>query len=278
MKRQVLGKGLEALIPKREPQPETKGYSFIDIEKLVPSPYQSRTDIPEKELKDLTYSIQKQGVIQPLIVRKRGEKFEIIAGSRRYYAAKSLGHKELPTIARDLGDEEALVFSMIENLQRQDLNPLEEAEGFKRLTQEFMLSHEQISKAVGKDRTTVVNSLRLLKLPDEIQAALRQRRIRASQARTLLAFENQKEQLEMFDRLMKKNMTVRSLEQEAQRRKNKNFDKADPFIREAENNLQKILGRKVKIISSGKKGKCVIEYYSFEDLEQLTNILERVRI
>ncbi len=258
---------------------EQKGFSSIDVEKLIPSPYQSRTDIEDRELKELAYSIKKQGIIHPLVVRKRGAKYEIIAGSRRYYACKSLGLKELPVVVRDLGDEDALVFSMIENLQRQDLNPLEEAQGFKRLTEEFMLTHEQISKAVGKNRTTVVNSLRLLKLPEEIQQALRSRRISSSQARTLLSFKSEKEQLEMFDKLLKNHMTVRSLEGQARKKsRGKKTESQDPFVREVENDLQKILGRKVKIISSGKKGKCVIEYYSHEDLEQLTNLLQKGRL
>lgn len=227
-------------------------------------------------MKELQSSIERQGVIHPLVVRKKGDKYEVIAGSRRYYASKSLGLKRLPVIEKKLEDKDALVFSLIENLQRQDLNPMEEAMGFKRLKENFDLSYEEISKAVGKDRTTVVNAFRLLSLPEEIGDAVRDRRISASQARTLLSLKTEKEQLDFFDRLLKENIPVRELEKQVRsRKKRKKMKKSDPFVADAESNLQKILGRKVKIFSSGKKGKCVIEYYSLQDLEQLINTLTK---
>jgi len=274
MKRRVLGKGLEALIPRKEGPQTLRGYSYINIERLEPSPYQSRINIPKQELKELAESINRQGVIQPLIVRKKGEKYEIIAGSRRYYACKSLGINELPAIPRELNDEEALVFSMIENLQRQDLNPLEEAQCYKRLVEEFMLSYDQISQTVGKNRTTVINSLRLLRLPEEIKEGLKRSLISASQARTLLGLKSEREQLDCYEELIKNRVSVRSLEETVRLRKNKKKP-IDPYVREVENNLQKILGRKVKIISRGKKGKCVIEYYSNDDLEDLVKQLSK---
>ena len=217
-------------------------------------------------------SIKSQGVIQPLIARKKGEEYEIIAGSRRYYACKSLGIKKLPVIIKELTDQEALLFSVVENLQRQDLNPMEEAESFKRLIEEFELSPQELSQLLGRDRSTIANTLRLLNLPEVIQSALRERKISFSQARTILSLESQDEQLEVFKELMKNKISVRQLEEVVRRKKSKKKDK-DPYLKEAEENLQKILGRRVKIVSLGKRGRVVIEYYSQEDLESLLNFL-----
>ncbi len=256
------------MIPRREGLPTLRGYNYINIERLEPSPYQSRVDIPKAELKELADSIKKQGVIQPLIVRKKGDKYEVVAGSRRYYASKSLGVKELPVIPRDLNDEQALVFSMIENLQRQDLNPLEEAYCYKRLIEEFMLSYDEISRTVGKNRTTIINSLRLLGLPEEIKEGLKKGLISGSQARTLLGLKSERDQLDCYEQIVKNKVSVRRLEETVRLRRKKKKP-ADPYVKGVEDNLQKILGRKVRIISHGKKGKCVIEYYSNDDLENL---------
>lgn len=276
MEKKVLGRGLEALIPKKEPPRAQKEYTYIDIEKLRLSEYQSRTDLKEAELKELADSIKSKGIIQPLIVREKGGFYEIVAGSRRYHASKSLGIKELPVIIRDLQDRDALVFSVIENLQRQDLNPVEEAECFKRLMEEFGLSAEEVSRMLGKDRTTVVNILRLLNLPDVIQQALREGRITASGARTLLGLDSEKEQLELFGQLLKEKVSVRNLE-EVVRRKKLSKGALEPYFKEAEDNLQKVLGRKIKIMPRGKRGRLVIEYYSQEDLENLMQLLTGIR-
>jgi len=265
---------LEALIPKREKPVLTSGYTYINIDQLIPSPYQSRIDISEAELKELSASIKSQGVIQPVIVRKKGDKYEIIAGSRRFYASKLLGLKELPAVIRSLDDKNTLIFSIIENLQRQDLTPLEEAESFKRLEEEFSLSSEETGRLVGKSRSAIVNTLRLLKLPDPVQEALRGRKITASQARTLLSLPTEREQMEMFEHLLRGKVSVRKLET-AVRIKRGRAKTKDPFLLEAENGLQKQLGRKVKIISSGKKGRVVIEYYSLEDLDNLIGVLSK---
>lgn len=275
MERRVLGKGLEALIPKKEqPLQLRKEYIYIDIKKLKPGPYQSRTDVKEPELKELAESIKTQGIIQPLIVRKRQDYYEIIAGSRRYYASKSLGIKELPVIIRELEDKDALVFSIIENLQRQDLNPMEEARSFKRLVEEFLFSEEEVGRMLAKDKTTIVNALRLFKLPEVIQEALRDGRIRASSARTILGLQTEKEQLALFEQLLKEKISVRRLEETVRSAKAKKKP-LDPYVRQMENKLQKTLARKVKIISQGKKGKLVIEYYSHQDLENLIQFLQK---
>ena len=263
------------MIPKKEITPAAqREYIYIDIDKLRPSAYQSRLDLPQQQLKELADSIKNKGLIQPLVVRKKGDYFEIVAGSRRYYASKSLGLNKLPVIVRELEDKDALIFSVIENLQRQDLNPIEEAQSFQRLVEEFGLSPEEISHILGKDRTTIVNLLRLLKLPEIIQEALRDRKITASQGRTILGLETEKEQLEVFERLLKEKVSVRRLE-EVVRRKRARRKSSEPYLKEIEDNLQKTLGRKVRIISQGKRGRLVIEYYSQDDLENLIKTLSR---
>ena len=243
---------------------------------MRPSEYQSRTTVKEEDLRELADSIKSKGVIQPLIVRKKDDDYEIVAGSRRYYASKSLGLKELPVIIRELPDKEALVFSIIENLQRQDLNPIEEAQSFKRLMEEFKLPQEEVGNILGKDRTTVVNILRLLKLPDIIQEALRSGKITSSQGRTLLGLESQADQLELFEKILNEKVSIRTLE-EAVRVKKRKKRPTEPYLHEAEQSLQQFLCRKIKIISSGKKGRIVIEYYSQQDLENLIQSLNRLR-
>jgi len=225
-------------------------------------------------LKELAESIKIKGIIQPLIVRKKEDKYEIVAGSRRYYAAKLLGIKELPSIIRELDDKDTLVFSIIENLQRQDLDPIEEAQSYKRLMEEFGLSYEDVARLVGKDRTTIVNTLRLLNLPEVIQQALQERKITASSARTLLGIEDKKEQLEIFEKMLREEIPVRKLE-EIVRRKKRGKKRKDIYIDQLEEELRKTLGRKVKIVSYGKRGRIIIEYYSEEDLESLLKILRR---
>lgn len=264
------------MIPKREipESPQSRELVYIEIHRLVPSAFQSRLDVPSQELEELADSIKTKGVIQPLIVRKKDSEYEIVAGSRRYYAAKLLNIKELPVIIKELTDEEALVYSLIENLQRQELNPIEEAQGYWRLQEEFGFSQEKIAESVGKDRTTISNFLRLLKLPEEIQEALRQRKISYTAARAILSLEEERAQLEMFARLMSENLSVREVEQKVSRKRKR---REDPFLQKLEEEVQKRLGRKVKIVSSGKKGKIIIEYYSLEDLETFIDWLKDER-
>ena len=258
------------MIPKKEiPLQE---YTYIEIDKLKVSDYQSRQDLREEELKELADSIKSQGIIGPLIVRKKGQDYEIVAGSRRYYACKLLGINKLPVIIKDLTDKSALIFSIAENLQRQDLNPIEEAKSFQRLIEEFGLSPQELSQFLGYDRSTIVNTLRLLNLPEVIQAALRERKISPSSARTLLSLETPEEQLEVFKDLLANKISVRKLEEAVRTKKAKKRVK-DPYLKEAEEKLQRALGRKVKIVSLGKRGRLVIEYYSQEDLENLLNFL-----
>lgn len=255
-----------------------KEYTYIDIDKLKPSIYQSRTDIEDKELAELKESIKTKGLVQPLLVRKYGEHYEIVAGSRRYYASKALGYKELPVILKEMDDQDALVFSIIENLQRQDLNPIEEAKSFKRLMDEFGTSQEDVAQLLSKDRSTISNHLRLLNLPKQIQIALRERKISMSHARTLLSLATEEEQLSLYERILNENLSVRKVEEvvkvkDKTKQMFKTKKKEDPNVKAVEEDLQKILARKVKIKSDGRKGKITIDFYSPDDLERLIRLL-----
>jgi len=261
------------------PEPAaTNEFSSIDVALLVPSVYQARTDIDDKELAELKASIKENGVIQPLIVRRLGAKYEVVAGSRRYYAAKELGIKELPAMVKDLDDKNALVFSILENLQRQDLNPMEEAESFKRLIEEFGVSQDEAANMLSKDRSTISNHLRLFQLPQKVQVALRGRKIAMSHARTLLSLPTESEQLALFEKIVSENMSVRKVEEAVKDKTRQIFDKKEKkentHTKALENDLQRILARKVQIASAdGKKGKISLEFYSPADLERLIKLL-----
>jgi ParB family chromosome partitioning protein len=270
IERKVLGKGLEALIPKKITPLLPKEFTYLSLNKIKASQYQPRQEIGEKELAELSQSIREKGIIQPIVVRRIGDdSYEIVAGGRRFQAAKSLGLKEIPTIIRDLDDKDALIFAVIENLQRKDLNAVEEAEAFKRLIEEFEFSQEDVARFVGKDKTTIVNTLRLLKLPADIKEALRKGLISRSQARTILSIEERTEQEKLFHEILKDRLSVREVEKRAKRVSSKKRT-IDPFVLEVEEKLQKILGTKVRIFNKRhNRGRIVIEYYTLQDLDRI---------
>ena len=273
MERKVLGKGLEALIPKKPPMTAAASREFIhlQLDKINDSRFQPRQGIDKKELKELSQSIKERGVIQPIVVRKvpGGDRFEVVAGSRRFNAAKSLGLKELPAIIKQLDDKETFVCAIVENLQRKNLNPIEEAESFKRLMDEFKFTLEDLSVFIGKDKTTIVNTMRLLKLPEDIKDALKQGDITRSQARTILALDNRKDQQRLFRQVMAEGLSVREIETKV-RRVSKKTKRKDPFTAEVEEKMQKLLGTKVRIFNKkNNRGRVVIEYYNLEDLERI---------
>jgi len=271
MQKKVLGRGLDALMPQKASTVISREFSYLPLNKVIPAKNQPRQEMGEKELKELAQSIKEKGLIQPIVVRKlSGGFYEVVAGERRYHAAKSLGLNEIPTIIKELNEQEAFVIAIVENLQRKDLNPIEEAEAFKRLLDEFMFSLENIAQFVGKDKTTVVNTLRLLKLPDNIQQALRDGIITRTQARTILTAERLQDQEKLFHQILKEGLSVRDIEKKA-RLVSKKKKTIDPFVAEMEERLQKILGTKVKIYNKrNNKGRIVVEYYNLKDLERIT--------
>ena len=273
MEKRVLGRGLEALIPKRSSGKTEREFVYLPIDSIKASKYQPRQSIDANSLRELSESIKEKGFIQPIVARKLKDGFEIVAGARRFQAAKLLGIKEIPTIIKELNDKDTFMLAIMENLQRKNLNPLEEALAFKRLMEEFGLTLEDVGKVLGKDKSSIANTLRLLKLPSEIQEALRRGIIARTQARTILAFATEKEQIDIFHQMLKEGLSVRDLERRVKRASPKTKKPLDPFVVDMEEKLQKALGTKVKIIEIKKKnnrGKIIIEYYSANDLERIT--------
>jgi len=271
VEKKVLGRGLEALIPKRPSGQTQREFVYLSVDSVKTGKYQPRQGIDANSLQELSRSIKEKGFIQPIVARKLKDGFEIVAGARRFHAAKLLGIKEIPTIVKDLNDKDTFMLAIMENLQRKNLNPLEEALAFKRLMEEFGLTLEEIGKVLGKDKSSIANTLRLLKLPSEIQEALRRGIIARTQARTILALATEKEQINIFRQMLKEGLSVRDLERRVKRVSPKTRKPFDPFVVDMEERLQKALGTKVKIIKKkNNRGKIIIEYYSAGDFERIT--------
>lgn len=281
MDRRALGKGLSALIPEKAWDKEKSADKIvaIKIEEIKPGKHQAREDFSPEALVELIASVKEKGVVQPVLVRSTTTGYELIAGERRLRAAKSLGLKEIPAIVREADDKSALEFSLIENLQRKDLNPLEEARGYQYLIDDFGFSQEEVANALGKNRVTIANILRLLKLPKKIQEYLKREKITMGHARALLAIENPEEQLRLCERIISQGLSVREIENFARSittrvRKISKLQKKDLHLAAAEDQLQHILGTKVKIIQYNKRGAIQIEFYSPDDLNRILDILK----
>lgn len=279
-KKSVLGKGLSALIPDHEEElvPQKTG-ATIKVKDIQYNALQPRLQYAPESLAELKNSIQEKGVLQPILVRHKGEGFEVVAGERRLRAAQELGFEDIPAVVRDVSDEEALVLALVENIQREELNAIEEARAFKRLIDEFQFNQEQIAGAVGKDRSTVSNLLRLLKLPENIQKAVGKGWISMGHARTLLSIDDAEKQYKVFWEIMEKGVSVRQAEQmtkanisDEKKAKKAKKDKDHEVVR-LEEELRGILGTKVLVDAKKKRGKIVIEYYSFDDLDRILGIL-----
>ncbi len=278
--RQALGKGLGALIPERgAPETEGKGASICGIEEIEPNPLQPRKKFGDEQLQELVNSIREKGILQPLAVRRKGEKFELIAGERRWRAAQRAGVKEVPIVVRDVSDSEMLELSLIENIQRENLNPIEEGEAYKRLTDQFELTQEEISRRVGKDRSTIANAIRLLKLPPEVKQSLAEGKISMGHARAFLGLDGPEKQRVLLKRILLGQLSVRQTENLVKRLRTKGQlparsnqpDWGIPLIEE----LQRLLGTRVKLAGQRKRGKIQIEYYSPEELERIVEFLRK---
>ncbi len=268
MQRKVLGKGLEALIPKRAPGDPAPELCMLEVGAIRPNPYQPRQEMDPAELAELGRSLKEKGFLQPVVVRQTDQGYELIAGGRRLEAARLAGLTQVPAMVKELDEKESFVCAIVENLQRRDLNALEEAQAFHRLMEEFHFSLEDVARLVSKDKTTVANTLRLLKLPLEVKRALQKGLLSRSQARTILSLATETEQLRMLHEILAGGMTVRDLEARARRTKGKKA--GDPFTAEVEAKLQMKLGTKVKVHNrKNNRGKIVIEYYSLDDLERI---------
>jgi ParB family chromosome partitioning protein len=280
-KRVALGKGLGALLPEFG-QAEPKTLFYCGIEEIIPNRSQPRKQFDEAKLQELAESIKEKGILEPLLVRKTDQGYELIVGERRWRAAQKAGLKEVPVVVKEAQGREVLEISLIENLQREDLNPIEAAEAFKHLIETFNISQEDLSKRIGKDRTTITNTLRLLKLPLEVRNQLLQNRITSGHARALLSLENKEKQKELCALIIKKGLSVREAEAIAKRWSEKP-KKLIPSIKKQgdlesqlsslQDSMRKYLGTKVHITQKGNKGKIEIEYYSLEDLERIVEAI-----
>lgn len=277
--RKALGKGLAALIPDAEG--DFKGEernSYCNIDDIQPNPYQPRTVFDKEKIEELAHSIKEKGIIQPLLVKELEIGYQLIAGERRLRAAKIAGYKKVPIIVKKASDLEQLEYSLIENLQRENLNPIEEADAFKRLMKEFGYTQQKLSQALGKNRTTIANQLRLLNLPDVVKESLARNEITMGHARSLLSLSDLQKQREAHRILVHKGLSVRETERLVKRlsqvKKKKGAEKRLIHQEQIRNDLIQWLGTQVKIVSSGKKGRIVIEFYSSEELER---IIERIK-
>jgi ParB family chromosome partitioning protein len=278
MKRKALGKGLSALLPEPE-EPAAGDLALIPIASLEPSPFQPRTSFDPTKLAELAASIRESGIVQPILVRKVGDRYQIIAGERRWRAAQQLGLTQVPVTLREVADEQVLELALVENIQREDLAPLEEAHAYQRLHEEFRLTQEQLAQKVGKDRSTVANTMRLLRLPQEVRDLLTAGRLDAGHGRALLALEHPEAQVELARETARRGFSVREVERRVALKRAPRPEKPsrrDPNTRAAEERLRAALGTRVEISRRGQGGTLKIAFTSEAELNRLFEALVRV--
>lgn len=290
--RRALGKGLSALLPSKttvattpdvSPSPDVPaGAVEIPIDSIDPNPAQPRTRFQQDRLEELAQSIRANGIIQPLIVRQTGERFELVAGERRWRAAKIAGLNRVPVVTHEFAPDRLLELALIENIQREDLNPIETAQAFDRLVREAGLSHEEIGRRTGKDRSSVANSIRLLKLPIEVQRLVAEGRLAMGQARAILALPDADAQIALAEKAAAHSLNTRQVEamvrsQTEPRRSQSELKPApvqDPNVRAATDELERVLGTRVRIVPAGeKRGRIEIEYFSPDELQRIYAVI-----
>ncbi|HEY8348745.1 MAG TPA: ParB/RepB/Spo0J family partition protein [Clostridiales bacterium] len=273
-----LGKGLGALLGTEEA--ENGGIMEIRISDIEPNVNQPRKTFDDEKLAALAESIKQHGVVQPLIVQRDGDTYRIVAGERRWRAARLAGLDTVPVIVRDLSDRQVMEVALIENLQREDLNPIEEAEAYERLISEFGMKQEEVASVVGKSRPAITNSIRLLSLNDEIKSRVISGEISSGHARALLSLDDQKLQLEAMQEIIDKSLSVRETEKLIKQlmtpKKQKEKKAPDAEYQAIEERFREIFGTKVRIMNNKKNGKILIEYYSLEELDRIINLVERI--
>ena len=272
-KRPALGRGLSALIPDAPP-PRDPPITELDIDRLAPNPDQPRTDVDASNLDELAQSIRANGVIQPLVVRRVDGRCEIVAGERRWRAAQRAGLLRVPVVVRDVPSEQLLQFALIENLQREDLNPVEEAVAFSRLVEQHKLSHDAIAAAVGKDRSTVANALRLLRLPEEIKADLVAGALTVGHARALLGVPDEAAQRRVAREVRARGLSVRETEALIRKLTGQGIRRSEPaepdaHVRAAEERLRFALGTRVRIVRKRNGGRIEIDFLSENELQRI---------
>ncbi|MFH0840282.1 MAG: ParB/RepB/Spo0J family partition protein [Candidatus Omnitrophota bacterium] len=279
MERKALGRGLGALIPEQEIAREDR-ILYVELGKIRENPLQPREKFDQKKLDDLIASIKEKGVVQPVIVRSKDGGYELIAGERRMRAARALGMENIPVIVRDVSDADALELALIENIQREELNAIEEAKAFQKLMADFGFSQEGVAKAVGKDRATVANTIRLLGLPKRAQEMIAEGELSPGHAKALLSLSGEHAILKLANSVVKKGLSVRETENLIYKKKvgspSEKVPKAkDHKIMFFEEEMQRSLGTKVAIRHGKKRGVIAVDYYSLEDLERIYNLLKK---
>lgn len=281
MKRQALGKGLSSLIP----EPVVKqdiGFVLLDLDRIQPNPYQPRSEFTD--LDRLAVSIRDNGLIQPVVVRQEGNRYCLIAGERRWRAAQLAGVRQIPAVIRKVSDDRLLELALIENIQRKELNPVEEGRAYEVLLGSMKLSQAEIAKRVGRDRSSIANSLRILKLPDSVLGMVREGSLSAGHAKVIVAIPDAETQIKVANEVTRNILSVRETEKrvaailkrgEGQSRgpSTKSGSPVDPNVKAAESRLSRALATKVRIVKNGARGRVEIEFYSEEELDRLYNLL-----
>ncbi len=280
MSKLVLGKGLGALIPADDTQTtETRKLKTVSLDRIAPNPMQPRREFDQESLMQLAQSFKENGIMQPMLVRQNGSGFTIIAGERRYRAARLAGMTEVPVIQMDdITDTQMLEMALVENLQRENLNPMETAEGYRRLIEECGLTQAQLGDRIGKSRSAVTNMLRLNSLPESIKTMIRHGKLTEGHARAVLALDNEVDMVKLAEQIVNDSMSVREVEQVTSRTKKRRLipKKKIPALTEIENYLKRLLGTSVKINPGLKQGRIEIEYYGDDDLERLLELFKKI--
>ena len=273
-----LGKGISALFPSEDVQ-SGESVELITLSKIDTNPFQPRKIFNDETLNELAISISEHGIIQPVVVRKKGHRYEIVVGERRFRAAKISGLTEIPVIVKDLSEQEMMELAILENLQREDLTPIEEAEAYQSLMVHLNFTQEELAKRLGKSRPHIANLVRLLQLPEEVREQLNEGKLSMGQGRTLLGLKNKRRIPELAQKVIKDQINVRQLEALVQQyntpvSRETNTKKKDVFVRDTETHLREFFGTQVQISKTKKKGKIEIEFYSEEDLQRILELLE----
>lgn len=293
-KNRGLGKGLEALFSNSEidtkeinsekaDEIKAQGIEFIDINNIKPNENQPRKSFDDEKLQELANSIKEHGLIQPVILRQAEKGYEIVAGERRWRACRKAGLKEIPCMIKDLTDEQNMLVAIIENMQREDLNPIEEAEGLNQMISSFGMTQEEVSKSVGKSRPYITNSLRLLKLPQKVRNMVSEGNLTTGHARAIAGIGDQEKQIKLAEFVLQKELSVREIEklikEEHSSKKKNPRRKAEKSadVKRVEEDLKHIMGTKVNLNQSGRKGRIEIEYYSRDELERLIELLKTLQ-
>ena len=286
--RRALGRGISALLPQKQqtvaprgdtaPAPESPRQ--LPVERIDANPLQPRTTFSAEGLQELSQSIQANGIIQPLVVRKQGDRYQLVAGERRLRAAKQAGLRQVPVIVQDIPDDHLLEITLVENIQREDLNPIETALAFERLLNELNLTHEEVARRTGKDRTTITNLLRLLKLPPVVQSLLAEHRVAMGHARAILGVREEDLQIQLAEKTAAEGLSVRQVERLVQKMgaahepKMEEPAEQDPNVKAAVHSLEDALGTRVRIVEkSPQRGRIEIEYYSQDDLDRIYQLI-----